>query len=39
MRLIRLSNSGGMTVAMDGQSAAQPPQNTSQSAEGFWMFV
>ena len=36
---MRLSNSGGITVAMDGQSAPQPPQMTSPSAVGFWMVV
>ena len=36
---MRLSNSGGITVAMDGQSAPQPPQVTSKSAAGFWMIV
>ena len=35
--LIRLSNSGGMTVPIEAQSAPQPPQVTSKSASGFWI--
>ena len=35
--MMRLSNSCGVTVMADGQSAPQPAHTTSLSLIGFWM--